>query len=127
MSEAAKTEAEVCEIICTHPDKTAPLKGLVHPEEIHGMSQIFKALSDPTRVQIAFLLDQAEELCVCDIAELLGCSIATASHHLRQLKAAHITKSRKEGKNVYYALEDDHIHTLMSMTLAHQREKSHHE
>lgn len=125
--EPLKPGEDICEEYCTHEEKTQPLKGLVHEDEIAGMTVMFKALSDPTRVQIAFLLDQGQELCVCDIAELLDCSVATASHHLRQLKNAHIAKSRKEGKNVYYSLADNHIHTLMVMTLEHQKEKSDHE
>ncbi|GIP24644.1 metalloregulator ArsR/SmtB family transcription factor [Paenibacillus sp. J22TS3] len=118
---------EVCEVTCEHEEITSKLRGLLQEEEIVGMAQIFKSLSDPNRVKIAFLLDQGKELCVCDIAALLDCSVATASHHLRQLKAAHITKSRKEGKNVYYSLKDHHIQTLITMTLEHQREKSDHE
>ncbi|MBP2002761.1 DNA-binding transcriptional ArsR family regulator [Paenibacillus shirakamiensis] len=121
------TPNDTCEVFFEHEDITSKLKGIVQEEEIMGMAQIFKALSDPMRVKIAFLLDQGKELCVCDIASLLECSVATASHHLRQLKTTNIAKSRKEGKNVFYSLKDHHIQTLIAMTLEHQREKNDYE
>ncbi|WP_223069333.1 ArsR/SmtB family transcription factor [Paenibacillus caui] len=127
MDTSVKTNEELCDVYCVHDEIVAPLKQSVHEEDIAGMALMFKALSDPTRVKIAFLLSQGQELCVCDIAELLDSSIATTSHHLRQLKSAHIAKSRKEGKNVFYSLQDHHIHTLMTMTLEHQKEKSGHD
>ncbi|RUT28054.1 transcriptional regulator [Paenibacillus zeisoli] len=126
MATESQTGLEVCEMTCEHDEITSKLRSLLQEDEIVGMAQIFKALSDPNRVKIAFLLDQGKELCVCDIAALLDCSVATASHHLRQLKSSHITKSRKEGKNVYYSLKDHHIQTLIAMTLEHQREKIDH-
>lgn len=116
------TEEEVCEEFCTDPVRTDGLQEGIHEDEIAGMTQIFKALSDPNRVKIACFLQQ-KELCVCDIADLLGTSVATASHHLRQLKSMNIAKSRKEGKNVYYSLSDHHIRTLIAMTLEHQKER----
>lgn len=78
-------------------------------DDMLGMAEIFKALADPTRVKVAYMLDRGGELCVCDVAEVLGSSTATASHHLRTLKNKNIAKSRKAGKNVYYSLKDDHI------------------
>lgn len=113
---------DVCEQFCTEPSRTNGLRNSLKEQDVNGMVQIFKALSDPNRVKIAYYL-QHQELCVCDIAELLNVSVATASHHLRQLKALHITKSRKEGKNVYYSLSDHHIQTLVAMTLEHQKER----
>ena len=115
---------EVCDTFCpASAEKVAQLKQGLSDEDAAGMADIYKALSDPTRVKVAYMLDQGGELCVCDIAEVLGSSVATASHHLRTLKNKHIAKSRKEGKNVYYSLKDDHIRTLLHMTLEHQKEK----
>lgn len=114
---------DICEVTCINSDKITQLRNNIQDNEILGMVDIFKALSDPTRMKIAYMLDQAHELCVCDIAAVLGSSMATTSHHLRSLKNMNITMSRKEGKNVIYSLKDDHIRTLIQMTLEHQREK----
>ncbi|GAA0138141.1 metalloregulator ArsR/SmtB family transcription factor [Paenibacillus sp. YSY-4.3] len=120
-------QPEVCEQSHVHSDTAAELRSSLNEEDIVGMAQMFKALSDPNRMKIAYLLQQKEELCVCDVASILDSSVATASHHLRLLKQMDITKSRKEGKNVFYSLKDHHIQTLITMTLEHQKEKSCHE
>ncbi|OAB34998.1 transcriptional regulator [Paenibacillus macquariensis subsp. defensor] len=114
---------DICEVTCVNPDTITHLQTVIQEDEILGMVDIFKALADPTRMKIAFMLDRAHELCVCDVAAVLGSSMATTSHHLRTLKTMNIAASRKEGKNVIYSLKDDHIRTLIQMTLEHQREK----
>ncbi|WP_194540333.1 metalloregulator ArsR/SmtB family transcription factor [Paenibacillus sp. FSL W7-1279] len=114
---------ELCETECPSTERIASLKETISDEDMIGMAEIFKALADPTRVKVAYMLDRGGELCVCDVAEVLGSSTATASHHLRTLKNKEIAKSRKAGKNVYYSLKDDHIRTLLHMTLEHQKEK----
>lgn len=108
-------------------DITTDLRNSLNEEDIAGMAQMFKALSDPNRMKIAYLLQQKEELCVRDVAAILDSSVATASHHLRLLRQMDITKSRKEGKNVFYSLKDHHIQTLITMTLEHQKEKNYQE
>nr|WP_110929780.1 metalloregulator ArsR/SmtB family transcription factor [Paenibacillus bouchesdurhonensis] len=120
-------QAEVGELSHMLNDITAELRESLNEEDISGMAQMFKALSDPNRMKIAYLLQQKEELCVCDVASILNSSVATASHHLRLLRQMDITKSRKEGKNVFYSLKDHHIQTLITMTLEHQKEKNCHE
>ncbi|MEC0206038.1 metalloregulator ArsR/SmtB family transcription factor [Paenibacillus lautus] len=114
---------ELCETECPSTEGIALLKETISDDDMVGMAEIFKALADPTRVKVAYMLDRGGELCVCDVAEVLGSSTATASHHLRTLKNKDIAKSRKAGKNVYYSLKDDHIRTLLHMTLEHQKEK----
>ncbi|MFC7682193.1 ArsR/SmtB family transcription factor [Paenibacillus sp. GCM10028914] len=114
---------DICEAFCPTTEKVSRLKQTISEDDMIGMSEIFKALADPTRVKVAYMLDQGGELCVCDVAEVLGSSTATASHHLRTLKNKSIAISRKEGKNVFYSLKDDHIRTLLHMTLEHQKEK----
>ncbi|WP_127596200.1 ArsR/SmtB family transcription factor [Paenibacillus lautus] len=114
---------ELCETECPSTEGIALLKETISDDDMIGMAEIFKALADPTRVKVAYMLDSGGELCVCDVAEVLGSSTATASHHLRTLKNKDIAKSRKAGKNVYYSLKDDHIRTLLHMTLEHQKEK----
>ncbi|MNJ25244.1 Cadmium resistance transcriptional regulatory protein CadC [compost metagenome] len=120
-------QAKVGELSHMLNDITAELRESLNEEDISGMAQMFKALSDPNRMKIAYLLQQKEELCVCDVASILNSSVATASHHLRLLRQMDITKSRKEGKNVFYSLKDHHIQTLITMTLEHQKEKNCHE
>lgn len=114
---------ELCKTECPSTERVALLKETVSDDDMLGMAEIFKALADPTRVKVAYMLDRGGELCVCDVAEVLGSSTATASHHLRTLKNKNIAKSRKAGKNVYYSLKDDHIRTLLHMTLEHQKER----
>src|SRR5690606_6726311 len=76
--------------------------------EVAGLSELFKVLADETRTQILYLLS-FQELCVCDIADVLEMSLPAISHHLRLLKAMRLVKYRRAGKQVYYALADDHI------------------
>lgn len=118
---------DVCEIVCYDAEKVQSLKGLVQDDEVSRMAQMFKALSDPTRMKMAAYMDKGEELCVCDMALLTGQSIATTSHHLRLMKNLGIAKSRKEGKNVFYTLTDHHIRTLVRMTEEHMREEHCHD
>lgn len=94
--------AEVCEHPHMHHDITAELCESLNEDENVHMTQMFKALSDPNRMEIAYLLLLKKELCVCDVASILDSSVATASHHLRLLKQTDVTTSRKEGKNVFY-------------------------
>ena len=76
------------------------------------------------RVRIALALSR-EELCVCDVAHLMGISVATASHHLRLLRNMGLAKYRKEGKLVFYSLDDDHVVTIIDMAMVHFREAKH--
>ena len=86
--------------------------------EVAGLSEIFKVLGDETRTKILFLLAQ-EELCVCDLAEVLEISLPAVSHHLRLLKALRLVKYRRDGKMVYYSLDDAHILNLIREAQAH--------
>lgn len=89
---------------------------------VEGVELIFKALSDATRMKIAYALSIEEELCVCDVANIIGSTTATASHHLRLLRNMKLAKYRKEGKLVFYSLADDHVHQLVSIALLHSKE-----
>ncbi|NBJ67930.1 ArsR family transcriptional regulator [Roseburia sp. 1XD42-34] len=87
-----------------------------------GVEQIFKALADATRLKIAYALTLERELCVCDIANIIGATKATASHHLRLLRNMGLAKHRKEGKLVFYSLEDEHVHQLVTIATVHAKE-----
>lgn len=89
--------------------------------EVAGLSEIFKALGDETRTRILYLLS-LKELCVCDIAEIMEMSLPAVSHHLRLLKMMRIVKNRRDGKNVFYSLDDDHVLELIRMAKEHFEE-----
>ena len=82
---------------------------------------IFKALADATRLKIAYALTLAKELCVCDVAHIIGSSSATASHHLRLLRNMKLAKIRREGKLVFYSLDDDHVRQLVYIAMIHAK------
>jgi ArsR family transcriptional regulator len=84
-------------------------------------ADIFKALADPTRVKILYALS-LREICVCDMAALLGKSSSSVSHHLRVLRNLRLVKFRKDGKAAYYSLDDEHIHNLIGEGLKHAEE-----
>lgn len=91
--------------------------------DVAGISELFKALADESRVKILHLLSQ-RELCVCDLAFLLETSLPAISHHLRLLKALRLVKSRKDGKMVFYGLEDEHVRGLIEMAREHYVERT---
>ncbi|MEH6992666.1 metalloregulator ArsR/SmtB family transcription factor [Neobacillus drentensis] len=113
---------DVCEVTCVDSDKTTKLQPLVENRNIFEVTKLFKALSDETRMKIAYALTLEEELCVCDVANIVGATTATASHHLRHLKSLGLAKYRKEGKLVYYSLDDDHVKQLIHIAFEHQQE-----
>jgi len=90
-------------------DRAAELLGGMPPEEVVSqLAETFRVLADPTRVRILYLLSQAE-LCVHDLAQLLGITQPAASHHLRILRMQGLVRTRREGRAFYYALDDEHV------------------
>ena len=86
------------------------------------LSEMFKVFADETRLRIICSLLN-EELCVCDLCELLKLNQSTVSHQLQTLRNSKLVKYRKEGKQVYYTLEDEHIDAILRMAIAHIKEK----
>lgn len=113
---------DVCEITCIDEKKVKRVQGKIAEENISGVSVIFKALSDETRMKIIYALSLEDELCVCDVANIVGASIASASHHLRQLNKLGLAKFRKEGKLVFYSKDDGHAGHLVQLAFDHQKE-----
>lgn len=110
---------DICSEKCINPElveKTA--KQMPAPNTIFGLAETFKALSDASRVKIVTALLHHEH-CVCDISVLCGQSESAVSHQLRLLRTLRIVKNRRQGKRVYYSLDDDHVRTLIQMTLDH--------
>lgn len=91
---------------------------IITEEEAYYVSELFKALSDLTRVRILFAL-LGGDMCVCDITELVGVSQSGISHQLRVLKQSGLVKYRRKGKAIYYSIADDHVATILSMGLEH--------
>ncbi len=110
-----------CETFQLDPAKIRRLEPKLKRTE--GLAEVFGILADPSRTKILFALSQ-EELCVCDLAGLLGLSVSTVSHHLRLLRTARLVRHRKDGRMIYYRLADDHIVMLMRMALEHVHETS---
>lgn len=117
-------EQDICEITCIDNEKTVHVQQQLEKINIVDITKIFKALSDETRMKIAYALTLEDELCVCDVAHIVGATTATASHHLRHLKSLGLAKYRKEGKLVYYSLDDDHVKQLIHIAYTHHEEVS---
>ncbi len=107
----------------SHQDaiKTAR-KAMADPETVQGLAETFKVLSDPSRLKIVLALLRAE-LCVLDIAAVLGISESGVSHQMRLLKTLRLVKHRKVGKMVFYSLDDEHIEDLIRVAERHVGER----
>lgn len=96
-------------------------KKLPEEELILDIADFFDALGNPTRLKILFALLE-EELCTCDLSNITGLSVSAISHQLRILKDRKIVAYRKDGKNVFYRLDDEHIKDVLKIALKHVRE-----
>jgi len=90
--------------------------------DVAGLSELFKAMADESRIKILYLLSQ-QELCVCDLAFLLETNLPAISHHLRFLRSLNLVRSRRDGKQVFYALSDSHVLELLQIARNHYIEK----
>lgn len=114
---AAPTDSgEFCEVVAIDANRVAR----VAPQlpDTAPVAELFKLLGDETRAGILSAL-AIEEMCVCDLAALLGRSVSNVSHHLRLLRAAHLVRYRKEGKQVIYAPDDEHVLNLIRAGVEH--------
>ena len=91
-------------------------------ETLTCIAELFKGFADSTRLHILCLLLTSEELCVTDIAEKTEVSQSAISHQLRLLKQMHLIKARRDGKNVFYVLSDDHVHDILNLGAEHLKE-----
>jgi len=109
----------VCGENCPHYKKIDEVKKLEpNTEEIQDLSDMFKLFSDNTRLRIICSILNTE-LCVCDLCELLNLNQSTVSHQLQLLRNAKLVKYRKEGKQVFYSLKDEHVEKIISLSLEH--------
>lgn len=113
---------EICELNIIHQDKVDEVKKYI-PEDglIYDLAEFFKVFADSTRMKIIYALIE-NELCVCDIAGVVGTTQSAISHQLRILKQSKLVKYRKEGKVVYYSLDDEHISEIVKKGREHIEE-----
>ena len=112
-------EQDRCEVLKVHQEAVKKLEEELPPEELlYDLAELFKVFGDSTRIKILYALFEAE-LCVCDIAQALGMTQTAVSHQLRVLKANKLVKFRKEGKNVFYSLDDDHVRRIIDQGMEH--------
>lgn len=117
-----KSSEDRCQTEFVHTDAVAAVAAKMADEEsLLELAELFKAFADSTRVRILHALSFSE-LCVCDLACILSMSSSAISHQLRVLRAQKIVKYRKDGKNVIYSLDDDHVSVLLQHGLEHVNE-----
>jgi len=115
-------EEDKCSCRCIHEDRIDRAReSALNNDDNSRLSQLFKAMGDTTRLRIIYALDR-EEMCVCDLAVLLGITESAVSHQLRFLRQLHLVTNRREGPILYYRLDDDHVGQLVRLGLEHIRE-----
>lgn len=115
-------DIEFCNCSTIHEDVVEKVKKLIPKEEtLYDLAELFKVFGDSTRIKILCVLFESE-MCVCDIAALLNMTQSAISHQLRVLKNARLVKYRKEGKVVYYSLDDQHVKQIFDQGLIHIKE-----
>jgi DNA-binding transcriptional ArsR family regulator len=113
---------EACDVFHIDPARVAHLRGaLIAEPSVLSLAETFRVLGDPTRVRLLDALSHGE-LCVCDLATLLGLSESATSHQLRLLRTLRLVRARRAGRMVFYALDDRHIVTLFKQGLRHVEE-----
>ena len=111
---------DVCEVECVDPERvSAVLERLPEQQVFHDLAESFRVLSDPGRLRLISALLEAGELCVCDLAAVSGLSQTAVSHNMRLFRSHRLVRYRKQGRNVYYALDDAHIRLLLDVGLQH--------
>lgn len=122
MREEQVSSMDRCEVDRFDPIKVKRVQQSLSSIDMERKSQLFKALADPNRLKVIYALVQEKELCVCDVANILGSSVATASHHLRLLRNMGLAKQRKQGKMVFYSLKDELVSKLIHFVF-HSKER----
>lgn len=112
----------MCDCDAIHAEVVSSVRELMSPkEEYNKLASLFKMFADGTRVQILWALEQ-REMCVCDLAVLLGMTKSAISHQLKSLRLSDLVKFRKEGQVVYYSLADDHVKDILERGFEHINE-----
>lgn len=115
-------DTEGCQVRVIHPERIEQARGnILDGRDLVRLSSIFKALADPTRLLMVMALRQGE-MCVCDLAALLGVSESAASHQLRRLRDLALVRTRRDAQCLYYSLDDHHVAELLNIGLGHAQE-----
>ena len=113
----------LCESEVIHEEQVSLVRSLmVSEEEYLGLASLYKMFGDPTRIRILHALLQSE-LCVCDLAALLGLTKSAVSHQLKALRLANLVKFRREGQVIFYSLADEHVKDILNLGFEHIREE----
>lgn len=108
-----------CDFLCVHQDTVDQVcRDMPDDEALYDLAELFKVFGDTTRIKILYALFESE-MCVCDIAQLLGVTQTAVSHQLRVLKTNKLVKFRKEGKNAFYSLADEHVTKIIAQGMEH--------
>ena len=122
MADPKQDSAPACEYLNVHEDAVAQvLAALPDDETLYDLSELFRVFGDSTRIKILYVLFESE-LCVCDIADLLGLTQSAISHQLRVLRSSKLVKFRRDGKTLYYSLADEHVCRIISQGMEHVEE-----
>ena len=114
--------AECCDFMCAHDQIVDAVRQEMPTEEVlYNLAELFRIFGDSTRIRILYVLS-VSEMCVCDIAQLLGLTQSAISHQLKALKNTRLVKCRRDGKVVFYSLADDHVRTILGQGLGHVEE-----
>ncbi len=117
------SDLEKCDCTAIHKTVVDSVKAKMPPvDRLYDLAELFKVFGDTTRIRILWALTE-EEMCVCDISSLLDMSQSAISHQLRVLKANRLVKNRRDGKVVYYSLDDAHIRNIFEQGFRHIQEK----
>ena len=117
-----QNDVERCEFMHVHEDIVNQVNESMPDEEIlYDLAELFKIFGDSTRIKILYVLFESE-MCVCDIAQLLGMTQSAISHQLRALKQSKLVKYRREGKTVFYSLADGPVRTILDQGMEHVAE-----
>ena len=120
--EVAVSDLECCDFYQVHDDVVKAVKEKMPDEdELYDLAEIFKVFGDSTRIKILYVLFE-QEMCVCDIAQLLNMTQSAISHQLKILKQSRLVKNRREGKAVFYSLADGHVRSIINQGLEHIEE-----
>ena len=112
-------EVEVCDDCCVRSGAVKNAADHMPPDAaLYSVADLFKVFGDATRIKILYVLME-NEMCVCDIAEVLGMTQSAISHQLKTLKQSRLVKFRRDGKSVLYSLSDDHVHTMIAQGMEH--------
>ena len=119
---ATALDPDACGVRIVDHDRVVAAKARMIPNgEVNQLTELFRLLGDPTRVQILYALVEVGELCVCDLAAVVEAPETSISHALRLLRASGVVRNRKSGRVVYYSLNDAHVRLLLDVSAEHLR------